>query len=332
MGKHTHYIQDIYRDSKTRVFYSLARHAMKEGMNAVGVKQGSKVLVPSFICRDVLAPFNESGCEIIFYELNEELNPVVAMDELPKSDAILMVHFFGLEAKIDYFVSYCKKWNAKLIEDNAHGFLSRSTSGQLLGTYGDVGVISIRKTLPVENGALLLANRSLNVPVLPASDHISLRLKIKTLCRPIVKLLGFQVLNSMTNLKRSLRKLLMGEKVPVSTFEDELSIPADKTPYNIEKYFQHMDYQKEMIRRRELYFFVKNLLKQKNIKGVKELGSQEVPYVYPFYCSDKDFPAIAELLVSNGLEAIKWPALPKHTMTNTHPDFYEQLYMVKFVW
>lgn len=332
MKKHSDNILDIYQGSSTKVFYSLARHALKEGLIGLNLNKNTKVLVPAFICRDVLAPFNEMGCEIIFYNVDRLLNSSSSIDELPQADAILMVHFFGLEANVDFYVNYCKKWGAKLIEDNAHGFLSRSKTGQLLGTYGDIGVISIRKTLPIENGALLLSGHKLNAPVLAFTNKESFRLKVKELCRPIVKLFGFSLLNNITNIKRALRKLITGDIVPVSTYEDELRIPSDKNPYDVNEYFHKMDYFRESKRRRELYNLVAELLKNSDAVAVRNLAQNEVPYVFPFYCSEEQFPAVAKLLVSNGLEAIKWPALPEHVIKNAHPDFYEQLYMVKFLW
>lgn len=77
--------------------YSLARYAILNGLKILQLRESSSVLVPSFICRDVLAPFNILGMKIIFYELDEKLNPKLPFDELPQADAILAVHFLVLK-------------------------------------------------------------------------------------------------------------------------------------------------------------------------------------------------------------------------------------------
>ena len=69
--------------------------------------------------------------------------------------AVLAVNYFGFAQDLAPFREYCLRTGATLVEDNAHGFLSKDASGVLLGTRADLGITSIRKTFRLVNGAAL---------------------------------------------------------------------------------------------------------------------------------------------------------------------------------
>ena len=69
--------------------------------------------------------------------------------------AVLAVNYFGFAQELAPFREYCLRTGATLIEDNAHGFLSKDTSGVLLGMRTGLGITSIRKTFRLVNGAAL---------------------------------------------------------------------------------------------------------------------------------------------------------------------------------
>lgn len=326
-------LKEFYGNDECVHYYSLARHALKEGLTAYGLKPGDSVLVPAFICRDVLAPFNELGLKIIFFEVNSDLSPRGGVETYPKANAILMVHYFGLVNNIEFFQAYCSFNNALLVEDNAHGLLSRNPEGKLLGTIGDFGVISVRKSLPVENGALLITKNNKSIKDLAFSRKIYLRLILKNLLRPLVAKIGFTGLMKFSEMKRKMRRLFKGNEFPVPTLEEELSIPLPKEPCNFDLYFSKICIDKEVSRRRELFYFLKQFLKEEKIVPLRdELSLFEVPYMYPFYCEHDAIEKIEKLLKSIGLELIQWPALPKVVLEKPHEKFYENLYMVRFLW
>mgnify|MGYP003896109965 FL=1 len=68
---------------------------------------------------------------------------------------MLAVNYFGFAQDLSPFREYCSTTGATLIEDNAHGFLSKDSAGNLLGTRADLGITSIRKTFRLVNGAAL---------------------------------------------------------------------------------------------------------------------------------------------------------------------------------
>jgi perosamine synthetase len=139
------------------IVFSHARTALKYGLKAHDIKEGDEVLLPDFICEVVVAPLDSLKITPIFYQTQTDLKPNWA--DLKKkitaqSKAVMMVHYFGFPQDIEHFQSFAKKHQLLLIEDNAHGF-GGTYQGQLLGTFGDIGITSPRKTFPILNGAYL---------------------------------------------------------------------------------------------------------------------------------------------------------------------------------
>jgi len=333
--KNGRHLKDIYDGDYQIREFSLARHALLAGLKVLGLKKGDSVLLPSFICGDVLAPFNLLGLKILFYPVDEKLKITTRMNDLPNASAIMAVHYFGLETDLSIFREYCQKHKALLIEDNAHGMFSRSADGQLLGTLGDIGIISIRKTLPISNGALLIyRNKAENIPILTSIGAPSVRMAIKNVFRSMITLCGTGFLIGVTKLKRRLRLMLKGDEFPPSQSEDEYNIPLSPNPINIEEYMETVDVSKEVNRRRELFNFLSKLAKNLQIQPLKEfLSPSEVPYVYPFWCSPENISLVKKELESIGLEFVNWPTLPQYVQEDKEkPHFYSNLYMVKFLW
>ena len=327
--KHDLKISNIYSQSKVSL-YPYSRHALKDGCIACGIKKSASVLVPSFLCRDVLSAFYDLGVHVLYYDLDDQLRPKLPYEELPFADAIMVVHYFGFETEFEYFRAYCEKHNSILIEDNAHGFLSRSSDGRLLGTKGDLGIISVRKTIPLSTGALLLLNHehlNFEKSKLAVEDGGSIFFRAKKFLRPLVGFLGVKCLLLFSRLK------LLLSKPPISNERDEQILPPVFTVDDVEKYFSSMDIEKEVERRRKLYVFVGEILRDSGVKSFKNnLGSFESPYVFPFVCEPQDLRLIKKKLYSHGLETVSWPDLPGEVLKRQLPAFYRNTHLVKFLW
>jgi hypothetical protein len=161
--------------------YGFGRQALRDGLLALGVRQGDNVLVPSVICRSALVPFESLGIGLRSYQVDERLRPCLdhagsLMDAGTR--AILVVHYFGFSQDPGPIQDFARRHGIAFIEDNTHGFLSRHHD-RWLGTFGDIAIFSFRKTLPIPNGAALLLNRSGLVPLaapprtVPARDLLS---------------------------------------------------------------------------------------------------------------------------------------------------------------
>lgn len=219
-----------------------------------------------------------------------------------------------------------------MIEDNAHGLFSRSKNGQLLGTNGDIGVISVRKSLPIENGAILISQKMAHCSF-SSSDHVSLRLKIKNFFRPLVVLLGINFLKKLTGIKRKIRGITLGSAVPESFDYEETEINYNESPYHFEKYFLTVDIDREIERRVKLFNNLSDAFKDLPVRCIREsLSPGEVPYVYPFICESEKVSLVNEYVEKMGLEIVHWPSLPNIVKISPHPGFYDNVYLVKFLW
>ena len=70
--------------------------------------------------------------------------------------AILAPHYFGFPANIKSLVSLCKIYDVAVVEDCAHSFLTK-IDDQPVGSFGDIAIFSMRKTLAIPDGGALVS-------------------------------------------------------------------------------------------------------------------------------------------------------------------------------
>jgi perosamine synthetase len=141
-------------------YFFSARYALAAGIKALGLSPGDNVLIPAYNCGVEIDPFKHFGIESGFYRVDKSLQ--VDLDDLLQRidgsvKAILITHFLGFPQPINEIKRICKEKGLFLIEDCAHAFLSEA-DGKALGSYGDIGIFSLLKTLPVPNGGVLVVN------------------------------------------------------------------------------------------------------------------------------------------------------------------------------
>ena len=141
-------------------YYSLARYAMIEALSLAGVGNGSCVLLPEFLCRDMLAPLHLLGARVCWYPVASNLQAATNPADWPKADVVLAVNYFGFPQDLESFRIYEARTGALIIEDNAHGYLSRDQTGNLLGCRTGLGLFSFRKTLRIPDGGALWVDES----------------------------------------------------------------------------------------------------------------------------------------------------------------------------
>lgn len=138
------------------------------------------ILCPAYSCWSMTAPFEFSGWTIVYYRLNEDLT--VDEDYLKmllrgcKADAILTMNFYG-SASTSAAITIVKKFNEKInvIEDFSHCTFCLE---QIFNEQVDYYVSSIRKSIGVCDGAIILSKKSPNKAYIgsSASDFGQLRL------------------------------------------------------------------------------------------------------------------------------------------------------------
>jgi dTDP-4-amino-4,6-dideoxygalactose transaminase len=141
-------------------FFFSARYALASGVEALGISTDDTVLIPSYNCGVEIDPILRLGIRPVFYKIGKDL--LVDLDDLlnkitSRVKAILVTHFLGFPQPIDQIKKICVERNLFLIEDCAHAFLSANNEHHL-GSYGDIAIFSLLKTLPVPNGGILILN------------------------------------------------------------------------------------------------------------------------------------------------------------------------------
>lgn len=108
----------------------------------LGVMQaGDEVIVPANTYIATILAITENGLNPILVE--PKLNTLEIDDDLieaaitPKTKAICIVHLYGRNAYTDKIGALCKKYNLKLVEDNAQAHGCKHTDGSRTGSIGD---------------------------------------------------------------------------------------------------------------------------------------------------------------------------------------------------
>ncbi len=108
----------------------------------MGVMQpGDEVIVPANTYIATILGITENGLKPVLVE--PKLNTLEIDDDLietaitPKTKAIAIVHLYGRNAYTEKIGSLCKKYNLKLVEDNAQAHGCKHTDGRTTGSIGD---------------------------------------------------------------------------------------------------------------------------------------------------------------------------------------------------
>ena len=108
----------------------------------LGVMQpGDEVIVPANTYIATILAITENGLKPILVE--PKLNTLELDDDLieavitPKTKAIALVHLYGRNAYTDRIGALCKKYNLKLVEDNAQAHGCKHIDGRMTGSIGD---------------------------------------------------------------------------------------------------------------------------------------------------------------------------------------------------
>jgi dTDP-4-amino-4,6-dideoxygalactose transaminase len=154
--------------------YYLARNAIWHGVDSLGLKPGDEVLMPSYHHGVDLEVLLARGLKPRFYRVGEStwIDPEdVERAYVPSVKALYVIHYFGFAQPIAALQSFAKKRGIPLIEDCALSLFSR-TDGRPLGSFGDIGIFCLYKTLALPHGGTLVRNRAgLPAPPKPIRPH-----------------------------------------------------------------------------------------------------------------------------------------------------------------
>ena len=137
-------------------------------MSCLSVGERKKILVPLYHCGVEVEAILRAGLEVVFYPLKKNLE--IDFDWLEKNlsndiGTILIMHYYGFPQPLAKIRLFCNANNLFLIEDCAHALYS-ANGIEPMGTFGDIAIYSIMKTIGLPNGGgLLINNKNFACPV-----------------------------------------------------------------------------------------------------------------------------------------------------------------------
>jgi hypothetical protein len=251
--------------------------------------------------------------------------------------AVLAVNYFGFAQDLSPFREYCSTSGATLIEDNAHGFLSKDSAGNLLGTRADLGITSIRKTFRLVNGAALYFSGA------EYSDSVSDQLDFHNSDAPK----GFLLRKMSAQIQRStkiptlslfqftirmVRLLSTGSRLPRSTQESETELPAPAAPHqSVSQLINSVNPSTEVSRRQRLFEQVFNRVRNLGIEPIFEhLETGTSPYGFAFIADSNAVHQVRKQLRGLSVEVIHWPDLPDAVQV-PEDHYYRNVWVVNFL-
>ncbi|MCX5816442.1 MAG: DegT/DnrJ/EryC1/StrS family aminotransferase [Proteobacteria bacterium] len=329
---------DAFVNHRSVRYFSYGRHALYEALRVIGCAKGDSVLLPAFICRELLSAINTIGAVPVYYHVDKDLQLAELPDALPFAKTILAVNYFGFPQSLEPFQRYAARTEAVIIEDNAHGFLSRDEEGQALGTRGDIGIFSLRKTLMLPNGAAMVINAhdksyTIKPQIVPSAAGISISFRVKRLIHKSQRFIDLRMIRFLTSIIRTARKITSGNRIAPSAPDAEFRLPGNAAPcIELQYFLDHLDAEQEISRRCELYRLLDSVMRRNGFEPVfASLPEHVVPYAYPFYTSGNQIDEVKEVLEKLDLECFSWPELPEDVIP-TAPNWFKNIRIIGFSW
>lgn len=135
----------------------------------MGVKHGDEVICSSFTFSASANPIAYLGATPVFidsepdtWNMDPELLEAAIKDRIKKGKkpkAIILVHLYGMPAKIREIIEISERYEIPLIEDSAEA-LGSKYHGQYCGTFGLMGILSFNgnKIITTSGGGALVSN------------------------------------------------------------------------------------------------------------------------------------------------------------------------------
>ena len=304
-----------------RLFYAYARHALVTALRMARVTAGSTVLIPHFICRDVLASISAVGAKPVFYDIDDDLQ-ISQNTMLPPADAVLAVNYFGFPADLGRLRQQLSDPTTIIIEDNAHGWLSADENGVPLGTRTALGITSFRKTIRVVDGAFLDWNTDqLSVSVTTPNQPTSRTEALPPLFRIRAVIASIDQRSSLPLMsagRRSIRRLrsLTGAGPINERAQEEWQLPAHEAIHqsSLER-FGRTNLIAEVVRRRNAFTTCQTLAERFDIRTpAVDLGPHVSPQGFPFFADSGNIDSFRSAVTRAKIgEVVSWPSLPSAT-------------------
>ena len=155
-----------YTGSKAATALSAGTAAMHMALKLAGVNPGDTVFCQSLTFSATANPIVYEGAKPVFIDSEKDtwnMSPAAlerAFEKYPETKVVMVVHLYGIAAKVDEIKAICDKHGAVLIEDAAES-LGTIYKGKHTGNFGDYGVYSFNgnKIITTSGGGMLVSNR-----------------------------------------------------------------------------------------------------------------------------------------------------------------------------
>lgn len=160
--KKCHEWLEVYTSASKALLTHSCTAALEMAALLIDLLPGDEVIMPSYTFVSTANAFVLRGAIPVFVDVREE---TLNLDErlleaaiTPRTRAIVPVHYAGVACEMKAIMATAKRYDLKVIEDAAQGFMSHY-QGRALGSIGDFGAYSFHETKNVisgEGGAILI--------------------------------------------------------------------------------------------------------------------------------------------------------------------------------
>ena len=297
-------------DGRRINFYFLARNAIWHGTDALGLKAGDEVLMPSYHHGVELQCILAKGMTLRFYRIDNRMQ--ADLDDVraklrPETRALYVTHYLGFPQPIRALREMAAGAGIPVIEDCALSLFSRNEEGPL-GSFGDIGIFCLYKSLPVPYGGMLVMNRNdLRLPPEPRLPD-----RVTTTSYLLNRLLDAGMLSRSAMRQRaseSIRSMARAAKhaagttvVPIDTEDFDVSIMDVGVRKVTRRIVRHTDADEVVARRRANYLRFAERLDPRVRAVFSSLPDGACPLSYPILVQDK--LAVSARLMAEGIETV----------------------------
>ena len=159
-----------YLSVKSVAALSSGTAAIHLALIMLGVEAGDEVICSSFTFSASANPIVYQGATPIFVDSEPEswnMDPILLEESIlarikkgKKPKAIIVVHLYGMPAKMDEIILIAEKYEIPVIEDAAEA-LGSKYKGKLCGTFGTIGILSFNgnKIITTSGGGALVSDK-----------------------------------------------------------------------------------------------------------------------------------------------------------------------------
>lgn len=299
-----------------------ARNAVWDAVQMLGLS-GKRVLMPAYHHGVELETLLAAGVQPVFFRVDAQMRCDFE-DAKARSDgaaALYVIHYAGFPQDMAAARQLANELSVPVIEDCALALLSRDGE-KPLGSFGDLSVFCLYKTLPVPNGGALLARgafaRKLSTlppvrvaPPISSASHLvgSLLSNLELRTGEV----GRKARQALRDASRWAFSKTSVERVSTGTQHFDVKDVDLGMSAASHLVLRNQDYATIVERRRRNYFLLYAMLRDVAPPVTGELGPGVCPLFYPMPIDDKA-SAMARLL-ARGVETVDFwrvrhPAVP----------------------